>query len=92
MNDNSTGIRAEQSVTGIQSEKPIPPWNRPGCIRRDYEAHRGTAQPRSRTKLLPDNVSLAALGAVLDRCEVNVASIGRARCVLCFARPRMRHR
>ena len=27
---------------GIQAEKPVPPWQRPGCFRRDCEPHRGT--------------------------------------------------
>src|SRR5690242_9130190 len=26
---------------GIQTEKPVPPWERPGCFRRDCEPHRG---------------------------------------------------
>jgi hypothetical protein len=26
---------------GIQIEKPIPPWERPGCFRLDCEPHRG---------------------------------------------------
>ena len=26
---------------GIQADKPIPPWERPGCFRRDCEPHRG---------------------------------------------------
>jgi hypothetical protein len=25
----------------IQTEKPVPPWERPGCFRRDCEPHRG---------------------------------------------------
>jgi hypothetical protein len=26
---------------GIQAEKPVQPWERPGCFRRDCEPHRG---------------------------------------------------
>jgi hypothetical protein len=26
---------------GIQAEKPLPPWEQPGCFRRDCEPHRG---------------------------------------------------
>ena len=26
---------------GIQVDKPVPPWERPGCFRRDCEPHRG---------------------------------------------------
>jgi hypothetical protein len=26
---------------GIQADKPIPPWEQPGCFRRDCEPHRG---------------------------------------------------
>ncbi|HWG44397.1 MAG TPA: hypothetical protein VN688_16585 [Gemmataceae bacterium] len=27
--------------TDIQAEKPVPPWERPGCFRLDCEPHRG---------------------------------------------------
>ena len=62
----------------------VGPWSAAPRLRLGFAARSWftTAQPLSRTKLLPDNVGPAALGAVLDRCEVNVASIGRARCVL----------
>ena len=26
---------------GIQADKPVPPWEQPGCFRRDCEPHRG---------------------------------------------------
>ncbi len=42
MNVNRTGIQAEQSVIGIQSEKPAPPWRPPHCPPLVCEPHRGT--------------------------------------------------
>jgi hypothetical protein len=27
--------------TGVQAEKPVPPWERPGCFRLDCEPYRG---------------------------------------------------
>jgi hypothetical protein len=64
MNDNRTGIQAEQSVTGVQSEKPIPPWHSP-----DYPPLNCEPHPAMRAmywgKSLIMVVALGPLGAAL---------------------------
>ena len=45
--------------TGIQTNKPIPPWELPGCFRRDGEPHRGVLLQRMGTASVL--VSAAAL-------------------------------
>lgn len=48
MRDGRTDIQAtkpasrSERATGIQTNKPIPPWEQPGCFRLDCEPHRST--------------------------------------------------
>jgi hypothetical protein len=31
----------DENCEAIQAEKPVPPWERPGCFRQGCEPHRG---------------------------------------------------
>jgi hypothetical protein len=52
-----------ENRVGIQIDKPVPPWERPGCFRMDCERHRGNLL--SRLALASFLLSVSCCGSFL---------------------------